>query len=294
MDSTVRFSDIHVIESLPERQYSLRTGKHLYEALEPYGIASKPPVCVLYHEVEDSTDLWSLLAEIREQAARGRGPLLHFETHGGARPEEPSRAATSQGIVLASGELIEWRRLAPVLTSINVQTRLNLVVFVAACNGVDIASIAQASERAPMRLLVGPNRVVTFAEISEATQAFYTTLFSEGDGASAVRAMNTAVSGDEATFVPIGVEELFRETLTQFIRLKGNPDEVGRRTEAIVQHLHNEAGWPLDYLEKPRQQIRDYLGDHALHFQTMKRRFFMVDLFPDHSRRFDLRLEDCS
>jgi hypothetical protein len=102
---------------------------------------------------------------------------------------------------------------------------LNLVVFVAACNGADIASIVQAHERAPFRLLIGPTRELTFDEVGKGTQAFYATLFTSKSGKSAIAAMNAAVGASrKQTFWTVGVDRLFAEIFRGYVRGPGTPE----------------------------------------------------------------------
>ena len=56
---------------------------------------------------------------------------------------------------------LDWRfegPAAPYLVAINEATRLNLIVFVSACYGLDIATLFQPLEPAPARIVVGPTR----------------------------------------------------------------------------------------------------------------------------------------
>jgi len=91
------------------------------------------PVTPHYHFVQNSRALFGVLNRLVEKARGGAFPALHFETHGVERA--PGPMATSVGLVLASQEIVSWRVLYPYLTAINEATRLNLLVFVAACYG---------------------------------------------------------------------------------------------------------------------------------------------------------------
>jgi hypothetical protein len=147
----MRVSGIHIIESLPGG-FSRRTGFRLYETLESLaGGASPPRIEIHYRWVTTRQQLLDHLEAIAADAiARGRSPMLHFETHG-----------AREGLQLVSGQVVTWKELQPALTAINVARRLNLIVIIAACNGLDLLKILVPTDRAPARLIIGPNRILT-------------------------------------------------------------------------------------------------------------------------------------
>jgi hypothetical protein len=168
VDPTIRFDHIHVIESL-DGGFAGRTGTRLFGEIESW--CAGTPVTPVLHRVTTRADTERVLREIADAATHGSWPLIHFETHGiDAGPK--NRRATS-GIVLASGQSMTWRELAPPITAINEATRLNLIVFMAACNGADLATLIQPLEGAPVRIVVGPMEVVSAGVLETATHAFY-------------------------------------------------------------------------------------------------------------------------
>jgi len=181
----IKTSDIHIIESLTGG-FSRRTGSHLYEALEPIVRALPRRIDLHLKRVTTLRELVDYLGAIAAATrASNRSPLLHLETHG-----DDSRG---RGLYLASGELVTWQQLKPALTAINEASRLNLVVIVAACNGLDLLKILEPTDRAPARLIIGPSRTLSDGQVETANLAFYTTLLSTFDGILAYNAMNDAI-----------------------------------------------------------------------------------------------------
>jgi hypothetical protein len=188
-DSVIPVDRVHVIESLPPDQQSwyYRTGKRLFDELQD--VCAPTPAVPHYHRVETAAELRVVLRQELAEAQSGHYPLLHFETHGLTRP--PGRYTTSSGLCLGSDEVISWRDLAPVLVAINGATRLNLIVFMSACYGADLATLFQPLQPAPARAVIGPMRSIEVPEIDAATAAFYRTMFRTRDAAAA-----TIATGD--------------------------------------------------------------------------------------------------
>jgi hypothetical protein len=128
------------------------------------------PTEVQFHRRTSSGEFWPTLDGFVSEAEAGHFPLLHFETHGAER--RPGVIGASPGLVLASGELITWPKLAPYLTAINEATRLNLIVFMAACHGADVASLIQPLGRALARLLIGPMHTLSVPDLERSTIEF--------------------------------------------------------------------------------------------------------------------------
>jgi hypothetical protein len=225
VDPTIRFDHIHVIESL-NSGFAGRTGTRLFGEIESWCVET--PVKPILHRVTTRAEVERVLRDVADAAAHGSWPLIHFETHGiDAGPK--NRRATS-GIVLASGESMTWRELAPPLTTINEATRLNLIVFMAACNGADLATLIQPLEGAPVRIVVGPMQVVSAGILETATHAFYRSILSGGDGSAATRAIREALHPNEAMFWTVTAEWLFLEILKGYYNEMTTDDQIARES----------------------------------------------------------------
>ena len=81
MDARIFFGKVHIIEWLPPGER--RTGRELFDELEPMGIVSSPRVDVGFYPIATRDDFVVVLRAIEEDFSRtGRLPLLHIETHG--------------------------------------------------------------------------------------------------------------------------------------------------------------------------------------------------------------------
>ena len=122
MDNRLVLGKVHIVEWLNDQDR--KTGREIFDEIEPLGKASDPPVEAAYHPIATAGQLLGLLHALEEEYQRERGtPLLHLETHG-----------AKEGIE-ARGETVSWGALAAALVPLNRLTGLNLVVLLAACEG---------------------------------------------------------------------------------------------------------------------------------------------------------------
>lgn len=290
VDPTVHVNRVHVIESLPSDQQSwfYRTGARLFQELQD--TCAFTPIEPHLHEIRTRNELCDLLRKLVAEANAGRFPLLHFETHGLERA--PGRATTSVGLSLASDEVMSWRDLAPYLTAINEATRLNLIVFVSACYGLDVATLFQPMERAPVRVLIGPMRTIDVLEIDKAVPAFYRSLFLNRNGVAAAMAMNKALPPDREPFLVLTAEKMFLDILLGYFNDATSEKQVAARAESIiVQQILNGVSPPVAVAK--RESLRTFLRDRKTVFDSTYRTFFFVDKYPEIADRFRMTYELC-
>ena len=209
MDNRLVLGKVHIVEWLNEDDR--RTGREVFEQIEPLDKASDPSVEVAYHSIATAGELLGLPHALEEEYRRERRtPLLHLETHG-----------TKDGNC-AQGEAIGWRDLAGELAPLNRVTGLNLVVVLAACEGFYGAAMLRPNfGQAPFRGLIGPNREVSDRVLLQGSVAFYATIFRRLDGDRAVRAMNDIVDPAQETFWHISAETVFHARLSELSRDTG-------------------------------------------------------------------------
>jgi hypothetical protein len=275
----LRVGAVHIIESL--RPADVQTGERLRDFLAPLAQSSGLPISV--HFWRESTRqaflerLDHIAADVRDT---GRAPIVHLETHGGL-----------DGLEVA-GSVVTWADLKAPLTRINVTCRLNLLVLVGACIGLDLTKIIQIADRAPVWGLIGPLREVWDTEIEAANKAFYRTLFSGRDGGPAWRAMNDALDGSDSPFRFIGAEWMFREVMRRYFKEKCSNERLAKRTQTLVE-VAKDDGWPAETLPWVAEKLDAHLRDYERFFGETKRHFFLEDLCPEHADRFKVSLEEC-
>ena len=78
---------------------------------------------VEFAEPITKAELLEVLEKIRNEALNGILPMIHFECHG-----------CEDGLVTASGELVEWDEIREILIEINRSTKLNLMIVIVTCS----------------------------------------------------------------------------------------------------------------------------------------------------------------
>ena len=175
-----RFNQILVVDSIPTGEFN--TAKRLFEDLKTYASAYSPSPAVHYVRVESGDELIQCISMCRMNAdEQDIIPMLHIECHG-----------DEDGFQFADGSLADWDELKLPITELNVATRLNLLIAVAACTGGALGKVVRMSDRAPFWGLIGPTKTLTAATLERAYRALYLTLLSTKSPAKAVEAMDAA------------------------------------------------------------------------------------------------------
>jgi hypothetical protein len=287
VDNNLRFGAVHIVEWLRSSDV-IRTGRDLFNELEPIGIMSKPPVRVTFHRVETTEAFVALLRQFEDSYRQdGRVPLLHIETHGG-----------HDGI--GGDDEIAWPELMEALIPLNRMSRLNLTVFLAACEGFYGVQMLEMDRRAAaFRGLIGPHVEIKTGKMQAAVLAFYRTVFERRDGNVAARAMNDAVDTTEEKFWLISAEEAFRIVNRSHFREHCTPEALRRRRNRLMSRIARrhrsrsglDAGVPLarEWFDRVTAHLLDQRGL----FEKLRRQFFFIAQFPENDKRFDVSFEDC-
>lgn len=227
-----------VIQSL--RDDDNPTGLWLYELIEglarPYG----PNLTTHYKTAQRADQLEFLLQELAGYVAlSGRAPILHLECHG--HPD---------GIQLADGSGMSWGRLKPLLTDINLASKMNMLFTMASCHGGYFAAECRYDEPVPFAYVIGPGNKIAEGALYHLTDGFYSELFKSWDVTKAL----TAGGGgrEDISYFSMSAVGIFRLALTA--RIKGTD-----RARRIIEE-------PI--------------------FDQLKRKFFALDQFPENASRF--------
>jgi hypothetical protein len=288
-DDVLRFGKIEIIEWL--RPGEMKTGRELFDEVEPMCIWSVPATSAQYRQVSTRAEFLAALREIESEfVATGMLPLLHIETHGSVGR-----------IGVTEHESISFPELMEELIPLNRMSRLHLTVVLAACEGIwGMTMLQPARGAAAFRALIGPELEILPDRLAKGCQAFYRGLLSGAqDGNQAFQAMNDAVDTTKATFLAVSAEGAFRTIFRGYLQGLCSVDEIERRVDAIettsLQRRREEGlpDMPSANKRRARRRLRDSILDHRRHFQRMRRDFFFIDQFPENDQRFDVAFEDC-
>ena len=90
----------------------------------------------------------------------------------------------------------------------------------------------------------------------------------------------------------IPAEYFFRCVFEGYVSIECTPDELRERENAIVAEIGRRQSVDLNYLAQVRQEVRAMLRNQEPHFDRFRRRFFMIDEFPENDNRFTISWSD--
>ena len=284
----IRFGAVHIIDSVPHGEYP--TGRRLFDELQPLGYTLQPNIETLYSREETRVDFLNRFGAILQHLRQShRAPIIHIEAHGLL-----DAAGKSIGFALASGETVTWADLEPLLREINVACCVNLLVVAGACEGLGLAVILQAGDRAPVWGILGPNRTVTAGELDDGHHAFYRTLYTTRDFTPALESMNASVPPADRPFFLFGAQWFFTQVMRGYFERYVTEHAITARVQKAAprEEALRQQGVPEEEILRMREAFREHLRDHRGHFDRMKPVFFAEDLCPENATRFAVSFED--
>jgi hypothetical protein len=282
----IGFNRIEIIESVSEGDgWAGRTGHRLFEIIQPLGLASAPSVDVRYASVRTKAEFFTRLDRIvRDARTNGRKPVLHIEAHG-----------DRDGLTVGSGDLVPWPELRNHFTELNQMTRVELIVFLSACDGAQLIRLLQPHDRTPFRLLIGPRRIMKAGELEDGCTAFYRTMFRTADCIDAVDAMNAAIPAGDEPFRMCRAEAAFLQIMAHCFAENRTPAGLDERLDRMMKKLraqHPELG--VEQLAQTRCVYATQLMDFRWQHQLILNRFFFLDEFPDDADQYEeISYEEC-
>lgn len=222
-DGVIYFNNIYVIESLYKEDR--KTGTELYEDVITRRSWQKPNLSTRLIQIESKKDLFETLFNIKDQcSSKNNHPFIHFETHG-----------FSKGISLKNKENIYWSEITPILREINISTKNNLFISVAACLGGSIQHEIKISEPCPFRGFIGPIEKVLGENLVISYSTFFNELLVSNNFDSAIQKLN------EGNFSNVKYEYMTSELFFDVI-MKNHLKELEQKSflfDSIVSTITN-------------------------------------------------------
>lgn len=277
MSLSAHFSKIIVIQSIPRNE--LRTGTKLHEDLETLDVWYERGLKPELKNATTRNDLLELLSELTDKARlEGDWPVLHFESHG-----------NQQGLGLASGEFISWDELKKPLADLNIQTRNNLLVVLAACYGAYLMTTLVPTDRAPCWGLVGPNEAMYPDVLLKSFLEFYAELLATGNGTASLKRLNTAVRGGKLTYTFSQCEFMFKLVYHKYLQNYFSPRVLKKRALDLYHEAARRGAAPAG---GPGEIKKKLLRTREEYFPRHREKFFMMDLYPENHNRFRVTYQD--
>ena len=276
-----KFDTVLVLDSLPLDE-DPQTGVWLRDTvLQP--LADAHGFVTGYSRVENSAELFAALANVERLVTEaGRGPIVHFETHG-----------VPEGLVLADRSIIPWSSLKAPLTAINRASRMNLLTVMSMCHGTHLISQLLPIDPSPVWALIGAGFEIFPCRLQEAFEAFYTELLSALNGRAAIEAMNARRANEEWDLTIDLAEIWFCRIWRRYEQELCTTDELKACENRLVEKLMRQSGYDLRYAMLGRVHAREFLCGNEKLFNKFRRSFLMIDSFPESEARFPLTYRHC-
>jgi len=271
---TANFSDITIIESVDAG----KSGRRLADDIAAQIAASERNLTVEYRSVGDANQFNAELKRLADSTRFGRRrPMIHLECHGSA-----------EGIHLESGEHIAWNDLKPRLIEINLASRCNLLVVMAACYGAHLIATLDLTDRAPCWGFFGPPEEVSVEQLEHAYGPFYRSVISDKNPIEAAKKLLAPVDGHQQ-YLLMTAEVFFTELFARYLAHNCLEQTLHARAHAMAQKAIQENA---PRKPGPGRMLRNLRKIQPSSFKKFAEGFFMVDLFPENAERFPVKYQE--
>lgn len=277
---TISIGRIEFLSSLPADQ--MQTARRVHEEVNDAVFSEEAPIEVNFSEVLTRARFFETLTELAAQADRdGKGIVLQIDAHG---------ATDGSGIVLASNELVIWEELRTPSTELNRVTRMNLMVVLSLCHGAHFVAQMEPTDRAPFWALVGPTGEVCAGLLADGLTAFYRTWIKTKDGDKAVAELNKYTRPGDPEFYFTTAEKFFGAVYRKYLQtFSTDAKTIADQARSLHRKWKKQGIKEIPSVGNIKRNLK---SGHRDFFAESKRKFFMIDLFPDNSGRFGIELSD--
>jgi len=189
---------------------------------------------------------------------------------------------------MSSGEVVTWAEVKPFLIQLNIQSRLNLLVVIAACDGANLVKAIGPMEPAPVWGIVGPKYPIDDVELFDDYSAFYSEIIASLDGWRAIEKLNGCSISPNWRYLFISAELFFKQLYNVYINNFGNETVLKRREDSILVKIAEHRLIMTTEEQAIRSNLREQLRNHESFFNLYKRIFFFTDLIPENEARFPI------
>jgi len=270
VEAVIKSTNIWIIEWLPSGD--LRTGRQLHKWMQ-----SRRRGWSAYFKCESKQDVLFAIEHAIDLAQNSKmSPVLHFEAHGNEN---------GLGKEYGSGhvEFIGWNEITKSLQKLNLATRCNLVVVVAACIGFAGIKALVQGPRAPAIALVGPNASIRADNLLSATKEFYSRWMDTDPKLREIALSASQVAG-EASFEWEPFAVLAFDSMAELLIVSMREDQHRIQINRIRQRMLEETELSSAEIESRLSKLTPSL--QATFFQHLWDTMFMIDLYPENRERF--------
>ena len=131
-----------------------------------------------YQKIDSVDTLRKVLSRIKVDCSKGMLPIIHIEAHGDS----------NKGIQVGDKkDVFSWKELVDSLREINILTKNNTVVILAACEGLYAILQIRIFQPTPFAFLIGSQDKISAGDLDKHMVKFYSTLVKTGSAAVAMK-----------------------------------------------------------------------------------------------------------
>lgn len=276
--SAFEFNFLYVIESLDENEGDKLTGTELLENLKPYAEQAKALSTSLI-TVGDAGQFRDAMAYLRDKAAEGQRPVLHFEIHG---------TDEKDGLYIKNGDEIKWAEVLNWISDINYASGCNLMVSFAVCYGQYLARFINAGKRMPFCISLGSFEELYEDDLEVRFFAFYKELLTSFNIDKAYQALLDAAPGMPSNYSLIKADVLFANVIKDYLDKKCSRTALKLRAEDVINSNPDKFGHLTK--EERRQFIKDFRRcereHHEQYYKESVEEYFQLREHPENKNRF--------
>ena len=271
--SQIGNSAIEIVDCLSADQ-DLQTGLSIYNHLLDLTPGRVPRI--RRHSIGSEDELWAYLDLIESECVAGWKPIIHLEGHANKFGFELRRG------VEAPYPVVPWAKLVDRLRLINIASRFNLGVFVAACEGIEALRPMTIKKAAPYMFLVGPHVQVSAGVLKAAVERFYNVIINLPD-------LNRAFASLPGEFNTFLAERFFATTYARVLKAQSFGKQRRERVESLVNMVLPENA-PLEQLRSVREMAKLFSRPDRDRFEAVQKTYlpagvsFSFDDLVDYAR----------
>lgn len=206
----------------------------------------------------------------------GSIPMLHIEAHG-----------NEHGIGGPGGrEFLNWSDLTHSFQQLNVATRCNLVLSVAACTGFAAINVFGSGPFAPAAALVGPVSEISSSDLLNGTKELCRRLTSKNPHLSEM-ADNASREASGVLFEPESFALFAFESFTESIIISKRPEQRQLQFERLRKRMINETNYSVAEIDQRMSQKFPLPIEVRKRFQqAIWDEMFLINRYPENQKKF--------
>ena len=269
VNEIIYFNKIYILESLKKDEK--QTGTELHDDVILRRSWQKPNLLVEIIKLESKNDLIELLIKIKEECLSNEIiPFIHFELHG-----------FNKGIALKNNDKILWSEIVPIIREINITSKNNLFISVAACKGGNIQHEIKITEPCPFRGFIGPMEDIATEDLLISFTNFFDELLVSNNFDKAIDRLNQN-NNSGVIFHYLSSESFYKIVLDfHFKELIRNPKNHEERVAAISKNYwKNNPNAQEQFRTKGRLKksiLKFEKSEEPLFYKELKNRFLHIE-----------------